>query len=307
MPKVSVVIPTFNRALLVQRAVRTVLAQTYTDIEVLVVDDGSTDDTCAVLRSLVEEDSRLRYLRHEINRGAQATRNVGCRAVSSEYVAFLDSDNEWLPDKLRLQMEIFERSGDQLGVVYCGFRVLYPDQSYFDMWPRHRGDVYRAALRRWLTDTSTLVVRRDILEKVDYWDERIRTYQEWDMCIRLARVAKFEFVPELLVLYYRHPSQRISNDRFLNALGHLDVIEAHRQEIQRVCGSKVLGEHYFRTGQQFVEANRFDWASRTLLRCLRTNPLHLSAFRLLISSCFLAAAIRRLLRPSGADGLAGRG
>ena len=284
MAAVSVVIPTFNRAALVERAVHSVLTQTYSDIEVLIVDDGSTDNTGAVLRSLAHEDSRIRYLHHERNQGAQPARNTGCLAANGEYIAFLDSGNEWLPDKLRLQMEVFKRGGDQLGVVYCGFRVLYPDQSYFDMWPRYRGNVYQQALRQWLTDTSTLVVRRDILERVDYWDERIRAYQEWDMCIRLARVTKFEFVSELLVLYYRHPSQRISNDRFLNALGHLDAIEAHRQEIQRVCGSKVLGEHYFKTSQQFVEANCFDWASRTLLRCLRTNPLHLSAFRLLISS-----------------------
>jgi len=146
MAAVSVVIPTFNRAALVERAVHSVLTQTYSDIEVLIVDDGSTDNTGAVLRSLAHEDSRIRYLHHERNQGAQPARNTGCLAANGEYIAFLDSDNEWLPDKLRLQMEVFKRGGDQLGVVYCGFRVLYPDQSYFDMWPRYRGNVYQQAL-----------------------------------------------------------------------------------------------------------------------------------------------------------------
>lgn len=289
MARVSIVIPTFNRALFIERAVRSVLAQTYSDIEVVVVDDGSTDDTKTVLTSLAREDVRVRCLYHRTNRGANAARNTGCYVASGEYIAFLDSDNEWLPSKLELQMEVFEQSNsnNRIGVVYCGFRVIYPDQHFFDIWPRYRGDVYEVSLKQWLADSSTLVVRKDILEKVGYWDERIRAYQEWDMCIRLARTAHFDFVPQILVRYYRHSSHRISNDRFLNALGHLDTIEAHRQEILRLCGSKVIGEHYFKTAQQFAqEAKRPDWAIRVLLRCLKANPLHLSALRLLVQILF---------------------
>ncbi|MGB9587486.1 MAG: glycosyltransferase family 2 protein, partial [Armatimonadota bacterium] len=132
MPTVSVVIPTYNRALLVERAIRSVLGQTYTDFEVIVVDDGSTDDTKRILADLAHEDPRVRWFHHSENRGAQAARNTGCRAAEGEYIAFLDSDNEWLSNKLHLQMELLKEHGEYIGVVYCGFRVIYPDHRFFD-------------------------------------------------------------------------------------------------------------------------------------------------------------------------------
>ncbi|MEJ5240538.1 MAG: glycosyltransferase family 2 protein [Anaerolineales bacterium] len=279
MATVSVVIPTFNRALFVKRAVQSVLTQTYQDFEIIVVDDGSIDDTHTVLNSLSGEDSRVHCIYLPTNCGAQVARNVGCRAASGEYIAFLDSDNEWLPDKLRLQMELFRDS--QVGVVYCGFRVVYPDGHFFDMLPYYRGDVYKVALANWLTDTSTLVVRKDILEKIGYWDEKIRAYQEWDMCIRLARTTFFDFVDQVLVIYHRHSLPRISNDRFLNALGHMDVVKSHKQEIMKMCGAKKMCEHYFRIAMQFVrDAHRYDWGLWALSHCLTSVSFYFLMFLL---------------------------
>ena len=112
-PKVSVIIPTYNRAHLVGRAIRSVLNQTYQDFEIIVVDDGSTDNTEEVVKSF--NDPRIRYIRHEKNRGGSAACNTGIRAARGEYIAFQDSDDEWLPEKLEKQMQVFENTPTGVG------------------------------------------------------------------------------------------------------------------------------------------------------------------------------------------------
>ena len=117
-PIVSVVIPTFNRAHLIMRALQSVLTQTFTAWETIVVDDGSTDDTETVVLSL--GDSRIRYCRQPENRGPAAARNRGMREAKGEFIAFLDSDDEWFPDKLELQVARFRELPETVGLIYTG-------------------------------------------------------------------------------------------------------------------------------------------------------------------------------------------
>lgn len=116
-PRVSVVIPTYNRADIITRAVDSVLAQTVDDIEVLIIDDGSTDGTRALIEDI--DDSRVRYLAHDTNRGVSAARNTGVEAGRGEYVAFLDSDDEWLPRKLERQLSALDGREEGWIGVYC--------------------------------------------------------------------------------------------------------------------------------------------------------------------------------------------
>ena len=117
-PGISVIIPTYNRAHLISRSAKSVLAQTYPDFELIIVDDGSGDNTEEIIEALA--DPRIRYLRHESNRGVSAARNTGIRAARGDYIAFQDSDDEWLPQKLEKQLGLFEQDnrGD-LGLVLC--------------------------------------------------------------------------------------------------------------------------------------------------------------------------------------------
>ena len=270
---VSVVIPTYNRARLLGRAVRSVLRQGFADLEVLVVDDGSTDDTRDRVQALQSADGRVRYLRQALNAGPQAARNRGIHAARGEFVAFLDSDNEWLGGKLAEQMALFSGAAKDLGAVYCGFRrISAGGETVSECVPRHRGNIYRAALREWIADTSTLVVRREFLQRVHGFDEAIRADQEWDLCIRLSRECDFDFVVDCLSLYHEHTLPTISSDYLRNAYGYLDVVEAHRTEILQECGRGVLSQHYRSVGRLFARASRFDLARTLFLRSLRTSP-----------------------------------
>jgi len=121
-PIVSVIIPTYIRAHVLAKAIQSLLNQTYQDFEIIVVDDGSIDNTEEVVKSF--NDPRIRYIRHKENCGGSAARNTGIRAAYGECIAFQDSDDEWLPEKLEKQMQVFENAPAEVGVVYTGFRRI---------------------------------------------------------------------------------------------------------------------------------------------------------------------------------------
>lgn len=275
---VSVIIPTHNRAQLIERALHSVLSQTYSHLEVIVIDDASMDDTQHRVETLQQVDQRIRYIRHDINRGAQAARNTGIQAAQGKYIAFLDSDNEWLPQKLYLQMVIFSQKADSFGVIYCGFRKVSGNgETLSEHIPKHRGYIYLLALGDWVADTSTLVVRKDILEKIHGFNEGIRVYQEWDLCIRLSRVCKFDFVPECLTLYHQDALTYISKDSLVNAFGFLDLVKTYQEEMLRECGASAMSKHYMNAGRLFILANRLDLARYNFLKSFRFSPLNVKA------------------------------
>jgi glycosyltransferase involved in cell wall biosynthesis len=293
---VSVVIPTYNRAELVERAVHSVLSQTYPDLEVIIVDDASTDNTRDRIKALQQVDRRIQYFRHDNNRGAQVARNTGIQAAKGEYMAFLDSDNEWLPRKLERQMVLFFPKADSPGVVYCGYSKVSAGSDVLNEYvPRYRGLVYKQVLGDWLTDTSTLVVRKDILERIHGFDENIRAYQEWDLCIRLSRECEFDFVPECLTLYHQHALPSISKDHLRDAYGYLGVVDTYREAILGECGRRTLSEHYLTTARLFILANRFDLARAYFLKSVRYDPLKIKAM-MHFGASLLGRDVYRFLR-----------
>lgn len=205
-PKVSVVIPTHNRARTIVRAVQSVLDQTFDNIEVIVVDDASSDDTCARVNAI--EDSRIRLVRHANNRGACAARNSGIEAASAPFIAFQDSDDEWVSDKLQSQMLLFEQSGAQPLVAYCGFIRISGEQSVRvpAARDRHRsGAMIPTLLHHNLVSTQTLVAPRTCLLSIGGFTPDLPRLQDWDLAIRLAQRYRFAIVDRPLVTVHTTP------------------------------------------------------------------------------------------------------
>lgn len=212
-PSVSVVIPTYNRAPLLGRSVRSVLAQSFEDFEVIVVDDGSTDETAAVVEAC--GDQRVRYVRLPRNVGAGAARNAGVRAARGRFLAFQDSDDEWLPSKLAKQLEVFGRGPARLGVVYSDMRLIRADgtETYFAAPRVLAGRLIDPATRFYQVHNlgiQSAVIRRECLEAAGRFDERLPTFEDLEMFIRLSRHCDFRCLPEPLVNYY--DTQGISQD-----------------------------------------------------------------------------------------------
>lgn len=273
---ISVVIPTYNRDFCIERSLRSILQQTYRNLEIIVVDDGSTDNTLQILHKLQCEDPRIKILQHKRNLGAQAARNTGIRAATSAYIAFLDSDDEWLTTKLEKQLPLLGQSNGNIGVVYAGFMWVYGHgRSSKERIPRFKGKIYKDALREWIADTNTLIVRKDILDKVGLLDESIRSYQEWDLCIRLSRYTEFDFINEPLAIYHLHDKPTISKNLENDALGYLDIITVHRDEIIKELGNDALAQHLLSASLRFARVKDLRTARKLISEAIIISHLNM--------------------------------
>ena len=198
MTAVSIVIPAYNRAATLHRAVASVLAQDFRDWELIVVDDGSTDDCAGAVRAC--GDPRLKLIRHPVNRGAPAARNTGVRAAAGRLVAFLDSDDEWLPGKLAAQVSALDQAPARLGALSTGF-VLHrvAGGGRFERMPVADSAGWLASLLDGCTVSpgSTLLVRRACFDEIGLFAEDLPRFEDWDWLLRLIEHYDFDCLPLL--------------------------------------------------------------------------------------------------------------
>jgi glycosyltransferase involved in cell wall biosynthesis len=281
--RVSVVIPTHNRAHLIQRALRSVLEQTVQDWECFVVDDGSVDDTESVVRAI--GDARVQYLRHPVNRGGSAARNTGIRAAQGKWVGFLDSDDEWLPRKLERQLAQLEASElPDLALVYSGFTTVRGDSETPPTAPVYRGRVFDQLLRsNVIGSTSLALVRRDVLLALGGFDEALPAKQDVDLWLRLARDHQVDFVPEPLVrMHEGRGERRITTDGAGRVIARERFFEKYGAEL-RAAG--MAHEYHCRTGLICLRHLRDPTAARRWYReALQERPAHLPAYAMIGAS-----------------------
>lgn len=211
MPTVSVVIPTHNRAPLVAGAIKSVLGQTFQDFEIVVVDDASQDDTPEVVAGF--QDCRIRYLRNAVSRGDAGARNVGIRSSTAPYIAFLDDDDEWMPEKLAQQIEKFEQSLGEVGAVYAGCLTIDDASGKIlgVVLPDKRGDLRDEIFVRNHVTTSSVMIRRECFEQLGLFDENIPYCSDYDMWIRISEKFHFECIRTPLVRYRVHQNKLSMN------------------------------------------------------------------------------------------------
>lgn len=288
MNRVSVIIPVRNREKLIQNALRSVLTQTYPFFEIIVVDDGSTDNTASVVANLTREDERIHLLRHASSRGAQAARNTGIRAVKGEWIAFLDSDDRWFSDSLEVRVQLAMEK--RLQVVHSECSVLRSESEELRRFgvPRMQGQVHKELLQRPGPMFQGLLVSKEALVRIDLLDESIVSYQEWDTSIRLAKHYRFGFVAEPTFVYDCRQSDSISKDSLREAKGYEQVFTKHFWPIFRVLGPKAIVHHYQKAGQLFHEANDNNNARRCFTKAFLSWPFQ---------PRMILRGVRRLVQP----------
>lgn len=210
---VSVVIPTYNRAQLLSRAIVSVLDQTLSNLELIVVDDGSTDNTADVVRSFC--DSRIRYTPLGKNCGGAYARNQGIQLAIGEFIAFLDSDDIWLPEKLEKQIAALRNSNNsQVTVAYCSYHEEHElTQRTISVEADRAGDVFDDLLQGWCPPSSASIVKRSELNKVGGFDESLPSFQDYDLWLRLAEASnQFVAISEPLLIKHVHNNHQVSVD-----------------------------------------------------------------------------------------------
>lgn len=261
-PNVSVIIPTYNRAGLIGKPIQSVLNQTYQNFEIIVVDDCSTDNTEEVLERF--NDPRIRYIRHQQNSGAAIARNTGINNSTSPYIAFLDSDDEWLPEKLEKQLNLFQQCDPEVGFIYTGFAAV--DES--NQVKRVISANYRGSLRdrvlysNFIGTPSTVMVKSNYLKQVKGFDPEMPSFiADWDLWLRLSEHCQFETISEVLVLYdYNDSGDRLTLNHKSVVEGFLAFLEKHHpqsifdisEQRQRHLSNRDMAEYLFETGRTLL-------------------------------------------------------
>lgn len=270
-PLVSVVIPTHNRSHLVGRAVASVLGQTCPDLELIVVDDASTDDTAGVIRGF--GDARIRYLRHDSNLGAPAARNTGISNAVGDYIALLDDDDQWYPRKLEEQVSKFTRVPETVGLIYCGHELRREDGGLLKTYlPEDRGDVRLRLLVGTTIGSPTPLIRRACFQAVGLFDETLKSCQDWDMWKRISDRYEFDYVPDVLAIVYLHERQ-ISSDFSSMIPGRTRMVEKHLAEFSR--HPEILVIHLKRLGKMHCINGTWREAIHWFGEALKIAPLEI--------------------------------
>jgi glycosyltransferase involved in cell wall biosynthesis len=226
--KVSVVIPTHNRQERLANAIRSVLEQTEKDFEVFVVDDGSADEAAAeVVRAC--RDARVSYIRLPVSRGPAAARNAGIARATAPYVAFLDDDDEWLPEKLEVQLAVLEQSEPSTGVVHTA-RITVDKIAGTSVTTRSPARFDPARGRSVIT-LSSVLMRRVCFERVGLFDEELFGNEDFDLWIRVGEVFEFQYVDQPLLKYFIY-EDGISHHEGRKALS--DVLDRKVHSLERL-------------------------------------------------------------------------
>lgn len=230
-PVISVVIPTYRRAHILGAAIESALAQTYRNFEVLIVDDGSPDDTESVARRFTDQDARVRYVRHVANRGLPAARNTGIHAARGRYIAFLDDDDRWDPRKLERQLHTIKSLDAMLCIAVANGRPLR----------RLRGSrVTLDDLRRGSFDPSSLLAKTEVLRDV-LFDEALREGEDWDAFIRIGQKYAIGWLPEPLLLYNDGDHTRMTSEAKM-----VSPLELERRTTMLTKHREFFGEWWYR-------------------------------------------------------------
>jgi glycosyltransferase involved in cell wall biosynthesis len=279
MPKVSVIIPTYNCAHHLEQAIESAINQTYRDLEIIVIDDGSTDNTSQVVRKY---ETTIRYIWQE-NCGVSAARNHAIKSSAGELIAFLDADDWWEPTKLAEQVSLIAKD-PELCLIYSDLDVSYDDGSVVHSFLSSRplaagGYVFDQLLESGFIIPSTVLLRRDCLEQVGMFDESMRSHEDLELWLRLCRIWKVALVRKALTHRRQGTANLTSNTSLRTEYGIKFLLKTlsmpNITTTQRLTMVRQLGKAYFSRGYYYFtegEMEKCREALRQSLYCSAWNP-----------------------------------
>ena len=299
-PRVSVVLPTYQRPAFLDRAVATVQAQTLTDWELIVVDDNDPlhPDRHRTLARLAAyaRDPRIRVVLHASNRGGGAARNTGIRNAHAPWIAFLDDDDEWDPTKLERQVAYAEGVADDVAVVYCRIQAHHAATGQVSIYQSEpeKCTTRDLLVRNHIGGTSCIMARAEALLEVGMFDEGLASRQDIDLYVRLIQTYRFAFLDAPLVTMHLHDTPRISTNAAAKAEGHRAFFEKHRQliEVDRLALHARLKE----LGRYLLAADELREARRVLARAWRLDVRDEVVLRRLLLTYPTVRSVRNALR-----------
>ena len=228
MFNVSVIIPTYNRGYDIRKSIYSVINQSYKPYEIIVVSDGSNDNTKEVVENIMREYPFISFYEYFPNRGANFARNYGIKKSKGDYIAFLDDDDQWLEKKLEKQMNIFKRYNN-IDLVYTGLNNIYLEDNikYISLPEKYDNISKEILFHNIVSTTSTVCVKKDVLIDVGGFDENLPALQDYELWIRICQKYKIYGIREPLINYYnrRNKSKQISSktNNYVKAIEYIYI------------------------------------------------------------------------------------
>jgi glycosyltransferase involved in cell wall biosynthesis len=299
MPKVSVVIPTYNCAHYLEQAIESVMNQTYHDLEIIVLDDGSTDDTAQAVQKY---GANINYIRQE-NRGLPSARNSAIKASSGEFIALLDADDWWEPAKLSEQVPILDED-PELCLVYSDLEVVYDDGSVIPSFLSSRpiatsGYVFDQLLQSSFILPSTVILRRSCLDKVGMFDESMRSHEDIDLWLRLCQRWNVALVRKPLTHRRQGTANMSSNEGLRTEYGIKLLVKAlslpNISKSQQATLIQQLGKAYFSRGYFYFTKNQMEECRNCLRQSLSCQRWNRSAW-IYYAASFIPTSLLDIIR-----------
>lgn len=274
MTKVSVIIPTYNREKTLLRAINSVLNQTHKDIELIIVDDNSNDGTERLINNI--KDCRIKYIKHNRNLGGSAARNTGILSATGEYIAFQDSDDEWLPNKLSEQLACLKTNN--VDVVFCAYsRIIEQDEEIIpNLEIEINGDcIHNSLLWKNFIGTPTVLLKSECFNENLLFDSNLPRYQDWDLWLRLSSKYKFKFLRKSLVRAYIQ-NDSISKNSEAAVVSYEMILKKNISDIS--INRKMLAHYYKTIGMTCFSVGKSMHlkGNKYLLLALKTSPFNIS-------------------------------
>ncbi len=284
-PLVSIILPTYNCANFLPDSLGSILLQTYGSYEIVVVDDGSTDNTKEVLDPFM---GKIKYINLEQNKGLPVARNIGIRSAQGRYIAFIDADDLWFPEKLQTDIEHFQRY-PEVGMVYSKHINVDEKGTFINRGTKRRlpsGNIFIQLFseQNFIT-TSTVVVKKEVFETAGLFDEQFFNCQDWDMWLRTAFYFKVAGINEFLVKYRHNPNSLSKN--YQRVLKHqkmvidkiYTVFKDKENGISEKLYKKRLALHYAKVGRYYLRAGDKNHAHENFRLSLEYNLLNIRTIR----------------------------
>jgi len=293
---VSVNIPAYNSEKFIERTITSAIKQSYGNIEVVILDDGSSDKTADIVQEMRNNDSRIRYY-FQKNKGLAFSRNRLFDLSKGEYIAFLDHDDQWFPDKIESQLALFAANPDT-ALVYADILCMDVEAAkhsttYFSYKQPHKGRVfYQLLIKGNFIPLSSVVVKSDILKAYLPFRLNLKIAEEWELFMRIARDHQVDYLNKPLGIYHIH-SGRASNDRLLEINERLEIMDYwqkndkellgdYRKQFQEARSNLYLQKAYF-----YKDSRNFKRSLNEIINCIRTYPLKLELYLKLTKYFFL--------------------
>lgn len=272
---VSVIIPTFNRARYIKEAIHSVINQTYQHFEILVIDDGSTDETQETVAGI--ESEKIRYF-YKVHQGIGPSLNFGIEHCRGRLIARLDSDDMFLPEKLELQVQILD-TNPEVKLVYTQAFNIAEDGKILGRYPENHklpSEPLRTLRNYLFAPAQSIMFRRDCIETIGAFDSNYELAEDWEFFIRMAQAYELAYINQPLVKIRKHEGM-ITRNRILALNKIIEVLEKHRELLSLGEGCRWLSPHYYMLGREYFFIENYASARGAFQRALSLSATNISA------------------------------